>query len=121
MEDSRVPSWSNLSSFKTPLRVLVQQFLASRERWKAKYKALQEKATAYRIQLRDLRRSRDHWKKAAKELAKEMAKERRAFRKQRPAAQEPPPSAVGPPPARSSPSVPPLGQSPLGVPLPARN
>jgi len=121
MEDTRVPSWSNLSSFKTPLRVLVQQFLASRERWKAKCKVIQEKAKTYRIELRDLRRSRDHWKNKAKELAKEMAKERRASHKQRPTAQERSPSAVGPPPALSSPSVSPVRRSPLGVPLPARN
>ena len=80
MEDTRVPSWSNLSSFKTPLRVLVQQFLASRERWKAKCKVIQEKAKTYRIELRDLRRSRDHWKNKAKELAKEMAKDRNRLR-----------------------------------------
>jgi hypothetical protein len=121
MEDTGVPSWSNLSSFKTPLRVLVQQFLASRERWKLKCKALQEKATTYRIELRDLRRSRDHWKNKAKSLAKEMAKERRASHKQRPTAQESSPGAAGPPPAQSSSGVPPLGRSPLGVPLPARS
>jgi hypothetical protein len=121
MEDAHVSSWSNLSSFKTPVRVLVQQFLASRERWKAKYKALQEKVKTYRVELRDLRRSRDHWKTKAKELAKEMAKERRASHKQRPTAQEPSPSAVGPPPALSSPRVSPLRRSPLGVPLPERN
>jgi hypothetical protein len=121
MEDTRVPSWSNLASFKTPLRVLVQQFLASRERWKLKCKAIQEKAKTYRIELRDLRRSRDHWKNKAKLLAKELAEERRAFQKQRPTAQEPAPRAVGPPPALNSPSASPLGQSPLGVPLLSRN
>lgn len=121
MEDARVPSWTNLSSFKTPVRVLVQQFLASRERWKAKYKALQDKVTTYRIELRDVRRSRDHWKEKAKEVAKEIAKERRASRTQRPTAQDLSPSAVGPPPALSSPSVSPLGQSPRSVPLPERN
>lgn len=97
MEDTGVPSWSNLSSLKTPLRVLVQQFLASRERWKLKCKALQENAKAYRIKLRDLRRSRDHWKNKAKSLAKEMTMERRAFQKQEPTAQKPP-SVVVPPP-----------------------
>jgi len=121
MEDTHVPSWRNLSSFKTPLRVLVQQFLASRERWKTKCKALQEKATRYRIELRDMRRSRNHWKNKAKELAKEIAKERRASDKQQPTAQGPSPSAVGPPPAPSFPRACPLGQSPLSVPVPARN
>ena len=121
MEDPPVPSWRDLSSFKTPLRVLVQQFLASRERWKAKCKVIQEKAKTYRIELRDLRRSRNHWKNKAKQLAKEIAKERRASSKQRPRAHETPRSAVGPPPAPSSPRACPLGRSPLSVPVSARN
>jgi hypothetical protein len=112
MEDAAIPSWTDLSSFKTPLRVLVQQFLASRERWKAKYKTLQEKATAYRVQLRDLRRSRDHWKQKAKLLAKEIAAERRASYKQQPTAQGSHPSAGGLPPAQSLPRVPLPARSP---------
>ena len=56
MEVSIVPAWTDLSSFKTPLRVLAQHFLASRERWKAKYMALKEEAKRFRTQTRDLRR-----------------------------------------------------------------
>jgi hypothetical protein len=98
MEDCSVSSWRDLSGFKTPARVLVQQFLASRERWKRKYTALKEKTTKYRMELRDLRRSRDHWKSKAKELAKEIAGERRASLKQKPAIPETPSRAAIPPP-----------------------
>ena len=55
MEVAFVPAWTDLSSFKTPLRVLAQHFLASRERWKAKYMELKEQANRYRTQSRDLR------------------------------------------------------------------
>ncbi len=97
MEDCCISSWRDLSGFKTPARVLVQHFLASRECWKAKYMALKEKATKYRMELRDLRRSRDHWKSKAIELAKEIAKERRASLKQRPATPERSSRAAVPP------------------------
>jgi len=79
------------------MRVLVQHFLASRERWKAKFMALKEQTKTYRMQLRDLRRSRDHWKQKAKELEKE----RRAFSKKPTAPQHSGPCAAGPPPAPS--------------------
>jgi hypothetical protein len=97
MDGVDIPAWSDLSTFKTPVRVLAQQFLASRKRWKAKYKALHEKAKSYRIKLRDLRRSRDHWKQKAKALAQEIAKERRLSRNQRGTGQESAPSAAVPP------------------------
>lgn len=105
MDDTAVPSWSDLSTFKTPVRVLAQQFLASRKRWKAKYKTLQEKAKSYRIKLRDLRRSRNHWKQKAKQLASEMPRERRVSVKERATGQGSPPIAAAPPRARSSPST----------------
>jgi hypothetical protein len=102
MDVGSVPSWRDLSSFKSPMRVLAQHFLASRERWKAKCMALKEQAKKYRMQLRDLRRSRDHWKQKAKELEKE----RRAFSDKPTAHQHSGPHAVGPPPAPSSQSPP---------------
>src|SRR5262245_37884270 len=98
MDVGSVPSWRDLSSFKSPMRVLVQHFLASRERWKAKYLALKEQTKTYRRQLRDLRRSRDHWKQKAKELEKQ----RRGSSRQPTALQHSGPSAVGPPPAPRS-------------------
>lgn len=97
MDGTHVPAWSDLSNFKTPLPVLAQQFLASRKRWKAKYKALHEKAKSYRINLRDLRRSRDHWKQKAKALAQEIAKERRLSRERQGTGREPAADAAIPP------------------------
>ena len=97
MDGTQVPSWIDLSTFKTPVRVLAQQFFASRTRWKAKYKALHEKAKSYRIKLRDLRRSRDHWKQKAKELAREIARERRLAHKQRATGSIPSATATAPP------------------------
>ena len=97
MEDCCVSSWRDLSGFKTPARVLLQHFLGSRERWKAKYMALKEQATRYRMELRDLRRSRDHWKEKAQLLTKEIARERRASLKQRPATPETSSRAAVPP------------------------
>ena len=97
MDGSDVSSWSDLSTFKNPVRVLAQQFLASRKRWKAKYEALHEKAKSYRIKLRDVRRSRDHWKQKAKELAKETARNRRLSPEQRASGQGSPQIATVPP------------------------
>ena len=111
MEVSIVPAWTDLSSFKAPLRVLAQHFLASRERWKAKYMALKEDANRLRTQTRDLGRSRDLWKQKAKTLAQELAQERRAHRRERAAIQSSPPSANEPPPAPNSRFAPPLVQS----------
>ena len=131
MEVAFVPEWTDLSSFRTPLRVLAQHFLASRERWKAKYMELKEQASRYRTQCRDLCNSRDHWKQKAKALALELAQERRAYRKERAAVQSSPPSADEPPPApnprfafplgRNLRSAPPLGRSSRSAPLQARN
>lgn len=111
MDVGVVPEWTDLSSFKSPLRVLAQHFLASRERWKAKYMALKEQAKRLRTQSRDLRDSRDHWKRKAKTLAQELAQERRAYRQEHAVVQSSPPSTVGPPPAPNSRFAPPLGQN----------
>lgn len=102
MEAASVPAWADLSSFKTPVRVLVQHFLASRESWKAKYMALKEEATRFRTQSRDLRRSRDHWKQKAKTLAQELARERRASPKDLATVQSSPPIVLQSPPAPNS-------------------
>jgi hypothetical protein len=109
MDVAFVADWADLSSFKTPLRVLAQHFLASRERWKAKYMALKEQANRYRTQSRDLRDSRDHWKQKAKALAQELAQERRAYRKELAVVQSSPPTLDELPPAPNSRVAPPLG------------
>jgi hypothetical protein len=121
MEIAIVPAWTNLSSFKTPLRVLAQHFLASRERWKAKYMALNERAKRFRTESRDLLRSREHWKMKAKSLAQELAQERRTSRKERAVVQSSSPSAVEPPPAQSSRCAPPPGQSSRCAPPPGQS
>jgi hypothetical protein len=111
MEVSIVPAWTDLSSFKAPLRVLAQHFLASRERWKAKYMALKEDANRLRTQTRDLGRSRDLWKQKAKTLAQELAQERRAHRRERAEVRSSPPTADERPPAPNVRSAPAPGQS----------
>ena len=52
----------------SPARVLARFFEQSRDRWKAKYKKLQERIKAFRTELRDLRRSRDRWRAKAEQL-----------------------------------------------------
>jgi hypothetical protein len=116
MEVAFVPDWADLSSFKTPLRVLAQHFLASRERWKAKYMALKEQAKRSRTQARDFRDSRDHWKQKAKALVRELAQERRAYRKERAVVLSSSPTADERPPAPSSRLAPPPGQNSQSAP-----
>ena len=111
MEVPIVPAWTDLSSFKAPLRVLAQHFLASRERWKAKYMALKEDAARLRTQTRDLGRSRDHWKEKAKAMAQELAQERRAYRRELAVVQSSLPTSDERPPAPNVRSTPPPGQS----------
>jgi septal ring factor EnvC (AmiA/AmiB activator) len=53
------------SSYSSPLRVLARAFEKSRDRWKQKYKGLQERIKAFRTEVRDLRRSRDRWQAKA--------------------------------------------------------
>ena len=106
MDVASVPSWRNLSSFKTPLRVLAQQFLAGRERWKAKFMGLKQELKTYRMRTRDLSRSRDHWRRKAQELAKALAEERRSIPKQPTAVPSSSPIAIESPPAPSSRSLP---------------
>jgi transcriptional regulator with AAA-type ATPase domain len=111
MELASVPAWADLSSFKTPLRVLAQHFLASRERWKAKSMAVREQAKRFRTESRDLRRSREHWKRKAQALAHVLAQERRGYRKEGTVVPPSPPSTLGPPPAPNARSAPALGPS----------
>lgn len=51
--------------------MLAQAFEKSRDRWKAKYKTLQERIKALRTEVRDLRRSRDRWRAKAEALEQE--------------------------------------------------
>lgn len=55
-------------TYSSPWRVLARVFEKSRDRWKEKYKELQERIKAFRTELRDLRRSRDRWRAEAETL-----------------------------------------------------
>jgi septal ring factor EnvC (AmiA/AmiB activator) len=60
------------ASYRSPWRVLARAFEKSRDRWKAKYKRLQERIKAFRTEVRDLRRSRDRWQSKAEALQRQL-------------------------------------------------
>jgi phage shock protein A len=60
------------TSYRSPWRVLARVFEKSRDRWKEKYKGLQERIKAFRTELRDLRRSRDRWRAKADALKRQV-------------------------------------------------
>jgi septal ring factor EnvC (AmiA/AmiB activator) len=68
------------TSYLSPWRVLARAFEKSRDRWKAKYKALQERIKAFRTEVRDLRRSRDRWQAQAEALKQQRDDLRAAMR-----------------------------------------
>jgi phage shock protein A len=59
-------------TYSSPWRVLARVFEKSRDRWKEKYKRLQERIKAFRTELRDLRRSRDRWRAEADTLKRQL-------------------------------------------------
>ena len=59
-------------TYSSPWRVLARVFEKSRDRWKEKYKELQERIKAFRTELRDLRRSRDRWRSEADALKRQL-------------------------------------------------
>jgi septal ring factor EnvC (AmiA/AmiB activator) len=79
------------TGYSSPLRVLAAFFEKSRDRWKAKYQALQERIKAFRTELRDLRRARDRWRAKAEALEQQI-KELRAQTPRRTAQSPPAPS-----------------------------
>jgi septal ring factor EnvC (AmiA/AmiB activator) len=58
--------------YRSPRRVLVRFFEQSRDLWKAKYQALQERIKEFRTEVRDLRRSRDRWRTKAEALEQQI-------------------------------------------------
>jgi chromosome segregation ATPase len=70
------------TSYRSPLRVLVRVFERSRDLWKAKYQALQERIKAFRTEVRDLRRSRDRWRAKAESLEQETTELRAQLQRQ---------------------------------------
>jgi septal ring factor EnvC (AmiA/AmiB activator) len=74
--------------YRSPWRVLARFFEKSRDSWKAKYQALQERIKEYRTEVRDLRRSRDRWRAKAEALEQQIGGLRAQM--QHPAEQSPP-------------------------------
>lgn len=61
MESQAVNS-NGISTFKSPLRILVRSFLRSRDNWKQKYMAIKAEIKRYKNQAADVRRSREKWR-----------------------------------------------------------
>jgi septal ring factor EnvC (AmiA/AmiB activator) len=80
------------SSYSSPLRVLARAFEKSRDRWKQKYKGLQERIKAFRTEVRDLRRSRDRWQAKADTWKQQLDQLRAEIRRH--AEQSPPAPSV---------------------------
>lgn len=59
-------------SYRSPWRVLARAFEKSRDRWKDKYMAVQERVKALRTEVRDLRRSRVRWQAKAEALQRQL-------------------------------------------------
>jgi len=57
--------------FKSPLSKLVAFFRESRDRWKVKAQNMTEKWRKAHVQMRAAERSRDHWKKVARQEKEE--------------------------------------------------
>ena len=81
--------------YLSPWRVLARTFEKSRDRWKAKYKVLQERIKAFRTEVRDLRRSCDRWRAKAETFQRQLEELRAEMRSR----------AEQSPPALSQPSV----------------
>jgi septal ring factor EnvC (AmiA/AmiB activator) len=74
--------------YRSPRRVLARFFEKSRDLWKAKCQALQERIKEFRTEVRDLRRSRDRWRAKTEALEQQVGELRAKM--QHPAAQSPP-------------------------------
>ena len=74
--------------YRSPLRVLARFFEKSRDLWKAKYQALQERVKQFRTEVRDLRRARDRWRAKAEALERQIGELRAQMQGQ--AEQSPP-------------------------------
>lgn len=79
-------------TYSSPWRVLARVFERSRDRWKEKYKELQERIKAFRTELRDLRRSRDRWRSEADALKRQLNELQAEMQRQ---AEQSPPRRAG--------------------------
>jgi len=69
--------------YRSPWRVLARFFEKSRDVWKAKHQALQERVKQFRTEVRDLRRSRDRWRAKAEALERQIRELRAQLRQHR--------------------------------------
>jgi hypothetical protein len=67
MDDATSPT--DFASFRSPWRNLAWSFRKSRDAWKAKYRDLKREQKRLQNQLRDVRVSRDAWRRRAEAAA----------------------------------------------------
>jgi chromosome segregation ATPase len=63
--DTVVNAKDDLSSYRSPSRVLADWFRKSRNNWKQKYVDLKAEIKRFRNRANDLQKSRNHWKELA--------------------------------------------------------
>jgi chromosome segregation ATPase len=63
--DAVVNPKDDLSSYRSPRRVLADWFRKSRNNWRQKYADLKAEIKRFKIRAYDLQKSRDHWKDQA--------------------------------------------------------
>lgn len=62
--------------YRTDLKRLASYFESSRDKWKSRSPTYQAEKRALQTQVRDLRRSVEHWKNKCKALEQEMLKKK---------------------------------------------
>ena len=63
---------ANVRVYKTPLKKLAGFFQDSRDKWKQRSAEKQKRIDAQETKIRDLTKSREHWKQKAKDLEKQL-------------------------------------------------
>ncbi len=81
------PEGNGGKRYTTPSRVQAWFLGRSRDKWKAKYKALRVRAKRLANRVNDVTKSREHWRERAEALREENAalREQAALKKYRPA------------------------------------
>jgi chromosome segregation ATPase len=60
--DAVVSGKEEVSSYRSPVRVLADWFRKSRDNWKQKYMDLKAELKRFKVWAYDLQKSREHWK-----------------------------------------------------------
>jgi chromosome segregation ATPase len=63
--DAAIGARDDLSSYRSPRRVLASWFRKSRDNWKEKYMDVKAEIKRFKNRAYDLQKSRDHWKEHA--------------------------------------------------------